>query len=144
MENMDTIKLLQECDAGVKMGIASIDEVLEKVCSSEFRELLIESREHHEKLENEIDSLLKQYNAEEKEPNPIAKGMSWMKTNMKMGMNHDDSTVAELITDGANMGVKSLNQYLNKYTAADEKAKKICERLIQIEEKLGKELQKYL
>lgn len=144
MENMDTIKLLQECDAGVKMGIASIDEVLEKVCASEFRKLLVESREHHEKLENEIDDLLKQYNAEEKEPNPIAKGMSWMKTNMKIGMNHDDSTVAELITDGANMGVKSLNQYLNKYEAADEKAKKICERLIQIEEKLGKELQKYL
>lgn len=144
MKNMDTVKLLQECDAGVKMGIASIDEVLEKVCASEFRKLLVESREHHEKLENEIDDLLKQYNAEEKDPNPIAKGMSWMKTNMKIGMNHDDSTVAELITDGANMGVKSLNQYLNKYEAADEKAKKICERLIQIEEKLGKELQKYL
>lgn len=144
MENMDTIKLLQECDAGVKMGIASLDEVLEKVCDSNFRKLLIESREHHEKLENEIDNLLKQYNADEKQPNPIAKGMSWMKTNMKMGINHNDSTVAELIIDGANMGVKSLNQYLNKYKEADEKSKKICERLIQIEEKLNKELQKYL
>lgn len=144
MENMDTIKLLQECDAGVKMGVESIDEVLNKVCDSKFRELLVESREHHEKLENEIEALLKQYKAGEKEPNPIAKGMSWMKTNMKMGMNHSDSTIAGLITDGANMGVKSLNQYLNKYEMADEKAKKICERLVQIEENLCKELQKYL
>lgn len=144
MENMDTIKLLQECDAGVKMGVESIDEVLEKVCDSEFRNLLQETREHHEKLENEIDALLKQYQAEEKNPNPIAKGMSWMKTNMKMGMNHSDATIAALMTDGANMGVKSLNQYKNQYKKADEKARKICERLIQIEEKLNKELQKYL
>lgn len=144
MENMDTVKLLQECNAGVKMGITSIDEVLEKVSDSEFRKLLIESREHHEMLDNEIEELLEQYHATEKDPNPIAKGMSWMKTNMKMGMNHSDSTIAGLITDGANMGVKSLNQYLNKYDQANEKAKKICERLIQIEEKLSKELQKYL
>lgn len=144
MENMNTIRLLQECDAGVKMGVESIDEVLEKVLDSQLRKLLIESREHHEKLENEIDELLKQYKAAEKEPNPIAKGMSWMKTNMKMGMDHSDSTIAELITDGANMGIKSLNQYINKYKTADEKAKKLCEKLIEIEEKLCKELQKYL
>ncbi len=26
----------------------------------------------------------------EKDPNPIAKGMSWMKTNMKMSMDYSD------------------------------------------------------
>ena len=29
MVEQDTIKLLRECDAGVKMGISSIDEVLD-------------------------------------------------------------------------------------------------------------------
>ena len=31
MIEQDTIKLLRECDAGVKMGIASIDDVLSRV-----------------------------------------------------------------------------------------------------------------
>ena len=37
--------------------------------------------------------------------------MSFIKTNFKMGMNESDTTVAELITDGCNMGIKSLNKY---------------------------------
>lgn len=144
MGNMDTVKLLRECDAGVKMGVESIDEVLPHVCDSGLKDLLQETREHHEKLKNEIDALLKKYKAEEKEPSMMAKGMSWMKTNMKLGMDHSDSTIAELMTDGTNMGVKSLNQYLNQYETADEDAKKIAVRLVKIEEKLCKELQKYL
>ena len=31
MIEQDTIKLLRECDAGVKMGISSIDDVLDDV-----------------------------------------------------------------------------------------------------------------
>ena len=33
MIEQDTIKLLRECDAGVKMGVASIDDVLDQVHS---------------------------------------------------------------------------------------------------------------
>ena len=59
-----------------------------------------------------------------------------MKTNMKLGMEDSDATIAELMTDGCNMGVKSLNRYLNQYKAADEVSKDITRRLINLEEKL--------
>ena len=144
MEKQDTIKLLKECDAGTKMAVSSIDEVLESVCDSKMKALLQESKAHHEKLENDICELLKEHCADEKEPNPIAKGMSWMKTNMKMAMDNSDATVADLITDGCNMGVKTLNKYLNQYKAADEKSKAVCGKLISIEEKLCKDLNEYL
>lgn len=144
MEHMDTVKLLKECDAGTKMAVSSIDEVLESVKDSELKQLLQESKDHHEKLENDICALLKEHSAEEKDPSPIAKGMSWMKTNMKMSMDNSDSTVADLITDGCNMGVKTLNRYLNQYKAADDKSKAICGKLISIEEELCKELREYL
>ena len=63
---------------------------------------------------------------------------------MKIGMSNSDATVADLITDGCNMGVKSLNKYLNQYKTANQTAKDICNRLIGIEEELCKELRKYL
>ncbi len=144
MVNSDTIKLLKECDAGSKMAVASIDDVLEKVNDSAMKGLLQESKKHHEKLGNEIHSMLNQHGKAEKDPNPMAKGMSWMKTNMKMTMDNSDATVADLITDGCNMGVKSLHKYLNQYKAADDASKDICNRLVSIEETLCKDLRQYL
>ncbi|MBQ4150900.1 MAG: hypothetical protein IJC81_03765 [Clostridia bacterium] len=144
MIEQDTIKLLKECDAGVKMGVASIDDVLDYVSKSEFKELLIECKNEHEKLREETEVLLHKYHDDGKEPNPIAKGMSWMKTNAKLSFNESDKTVADLITDGCNMGVKSLNKYLNKYEAADEVSKDITKRLINLEEKLAVDIRKFL
>ena len=144
MAHADTIKLLRECDAGTKMAVNSIDEILEKVDDEKLKRLLQESKEHHKQLELDIHKQLDTYKAEEKEPNPMARGMSWMKTNMKLGMNDSDATIADLLTDGCDMGIKSLYKYMNQYDDADKTAKEICEKLIAIEEKLEKDLRKYL
>ena len=74
----------------------------------------------------------------------MAKGMSWVKTNMMLTMNESDATIAELITDGCNMGVKSLNKYLNQYTDAGEEAKEIAKRLIQLESELAVDIRRFL
>lgn len=79
-----------------------------------------------------------------KDPGAMAKGMSWMKTNVKLAVNESDNVVADLITDGCNMGVKSLFKYLNQYKAADEKSKKLAKKLISIEEDLSSNLRKFL
>ena len=140
MVEQDTIKLLRECDADIKMGITSIDDVLEHTQSDRLHGMLSKCKEEHEKLQGQVQKLLGEYKDEGKNPNPIAKGMSWMKTNMKLGMEDSDRTIADLMTDGCNMGVKSLNRYLNQYKAADEVSKDIAKRLINLEEKLTVDL----
>lgn len=144
MIEQDTIRLLRECDAGIKMGIESINEVLEYVQHEELRQCLSDCKNKHSKLEDEIQILLNKYHDEGKEPSPMVKGMSWMKTNVKLVMNESDETIADLMTDGCNMGVKSLSKYLNQYKAADEKSKDITKRLIKLEEKLTEEMRAYL
>lgn len=144
MIEQDTIKLLRECDAGVKMGISSIDDVLQYVKSEKLKKYLIDCREEHSKLDRKLQELLDEYEDDGKEPNPMAKGMSWLKTNMKLAINESDGTIADLITDGCDMGVKSLSKYLNEYAAADEESKDICKKLIKIEEKLAIEIRDYL
>ena len=140
----DTIKLLRECDAGVKMGVASIDDVLPYVRTSAFKELLCECKREHEELKREITEELQRFHDEGKSPSPVAKGMSWMKTEVKLAMHKSDHTIADLMTDGCNMGVKSLNRYLNEYRAAEEFAKDIAKRLINLEEKLAVDIRAYL
>ena len=99
MEETDDIKLLKECDAGVQMAISSIDEVLEKISDDQLKELLEESREHHEKLAKEIRHQLIAADSSGKEPNLMAKGMSWIKTNVMIEMSDrsTESVVADLI-----------------------------------------------
>lgn len=144
MIEQDTVKLLRECDAGIKMGTASIGDVLQYVRSDELHQCLSDCKAAHTELGHEIEGLLARYEDRGKDPNPMAKGMSWMKTNVKLAMEKTDSTVADLITDGCNMGVKSLSRYLNQYKAADEVSKDITKRLIHLEERLAVDMRGYL
>ena len=144
MIEKDTIRLLRECDAGIKMGIASIDDVLDRVKGKDFVQMLEKCKQGHEELEREIRDLLDRFGDDGKDPNPIAKGMSWVKTTMKLGMEESDATIADLMTDGCNMGVKSLSKYLNQYEAADEKSKNIAKRLIALEEQLAVDIRRFL
>lgn len=144
MIQSDTINLLRECDAGIKMGVASIDDVLEYVRDEKFKKLLADCKDKHDKLKEEILKLLEEYHDDGKEPSAMAKSMSWMKTNVKLVMKESDETIADLMTDGCNMGVKSLHKYLNQYQAAEEKAKDITKRLINLEEKLAVDIRSFL
>ena len=144
MIEQDTIRLLRECDAGVKMGVASISDVLDYVHSEEMKTMLTDCKADHESLDREISQLLNRYRDDGKDPNPMAKAMSTAKTSMKLAMHDSDATIADLMTDGCNMGVKSLSKYLNKYKAADETSKDITKRLIRLEEQLAIDIRKYL
>lgn len=144
MVTPDTIKLLRECDAGVRMGISSIDEVRDYVRDPQLRRRLTDSRNENDTIKDEIQNLLFEYHDAGKEPNPMAKGMSWVKTNVMLGVNGSDQTIADLITDGCNMGVKSLYRYLNEYKAADERSKDLTNRLISAEERLASDIRQYL
>lgn len=144
MIEQDTIKLLRECDAGVKMGMSSIKDVLDNVKSEKLRDILVESLREHEELDKDVQKGLDEFGDEGKDPNPMATSMSWIKTNVKLMMHESDKTVADLMTDGCDMGVKSLSKYLNQYKAADERSKDIAKKLIKIEQKLGDDIRGYL
>lgn len=144
MIEKDTIRLLRECDAGVKMGISSISDSLKYVSDSDFKKLLEKCREEHDDIKHELNKLLDIYHDDGKQPDAIAKGMSWIKTNIQLAVENSDSAVADFITDGCNMGIKSLSRYLNEYKAADEKSKDIAKKLVSIEERLLSDIRKYL
>ena len=144
MIEQDTIRLLRECDAGIKMGVSAIDEVMDSAQDETMRSTLSRCKKEHEKLKESLQAALDRFGDEGKNPNPMAKVMSTAKTNMELMMKPTDATIADLITDGCNMGVKSLSKYLNEYKAADESAKDACKKLIALEEQLAKDMRGYL
>lgn len=144
MVEQDTIKLLRECDAGIKMGISAIDKVMVYANSRKMRKYLQDSTKENQRLQTDLQDVLADYHDNGKEPDAIASGMTWLKTNVKLKLNESDSTIAELMTDGCNMGIKSLSRYMNQYKAADERSKDLAKRLIKAEEKLSQNMRQFL
>ena len=140
----DTIKLLRECDAGSQMGVTSIGDVLPYVKSRQLKSMLEECKRRHEKLAEEVEEALDRFGDDGKDPNIMAEAMSWMKTNMKLTIDESDETIAGLMTDGCNMGAKSLHRYINQYKAADEDSRDIAQRLAAMEEQLTAEMREFL
>lgn len=136
MIEKDTVRLLRECDAGVKMGVSSINEVLDRVKGDGLRASLVKSRDAHERLGSEIRERLDRFGDDGKEPSVMSRGMSWIKTEASLLADESDATIASLMTDGCNMGIKSLNKYLNEYEAAEEYSKDITKKLISLEREL--------
>ena len=140
----DTVKLLSDCSKGAKMGLESIDEVPPLVNDPRLKYTLSDSKANHLTLGNDADTLLKSLAEKPAEPGAVARGMSWIKTNFSVAMNPGDSTVAGVITDGCNMGIKSINKALNDYKNADAGAKRVAKRLIDMEKKLASDMSVYL
>ena len=144
MIEQDTVRLLRECDAGAKMGVEAFEDVLDRVQNDKLKTLLSDSKTEHETLGREITRQLHRFEDHGKDPLAIASAMSWLKTQAELLMDPADHTVADLITDGCDVGVKSLSKYLNKYEAADEKSKDCAKKLIAMEANLAQSLRPFL
>lgn len=144
MYNDDTVKLLRECNSGSQMAVYSLNQIAENVRDSKLSSLLADSMKHHRELGNRLHSELLKYGEDSKEPNALARGMSWMKTNVKLTMEDSDRVCADLITEGCNMGVKSIQRELNEDAAADEAAKGFARELMDIEESLAHAMRPWL
>lgn len=144
MANQDTIKLLRECDAGIKTGIISIQEVLSDVKDFKLAEILSDSIDTHRLLAHKAEALLQKYGDSGKEPSTMAKTMTWMKTNIKLAQDNSDATIADIITEGCSMGIKTVSRYINQYPKAESQAVDIAKNLRDIEEELEISMRDYL
>lgn len=140
----DDQKLLRECSAGIKTAVDSIDEIMPYVKDEKLQKILSNSKAEHKKIEIDVDKMLENSGSDDKEPNPMAKTMSWMKINAELSMNPTSAQAASLVTDGCDMGVKSLHKYINKYVGAEQTTKDIARNISELEETLGKDMRPYL
>ena len=75
----DTIKLLRECNAGIKMGEDAIKQVLPHARNDELKHTLQVCKNTHASLGDETHALLLSHGADTKDPHLVARRMSSMK-----------------------------------------------------------------
>ena len=143
MVNDDTIKLLNECNAGVKMGVQGIKEVIDHAQDKELLNILVKYLDDHQKLGDKTHKYLNKFHDDGKEPNAMASAMSWVKINFKLLQGNVDEQIADVMVDGCNMGIKSISRYLNKYPAASQEIKNLVHDIIELEENFALDLRKF-
>ena len=140
----DNVELLKECDAGVKMGIDGISQVIANVDGENLKNLLENYEKQHKKLEGIISTKLQETGEDGKEPNAFGKAGSWFNINMKMFINDSDEKIADVMIDGCNMGIKSVSRYMNEYAGAQKDVMDIANDVVVLEQHFMNELRQYL
>lgn len=142
--NGDTIDLLQECVVGCRMATESMERIMRYVNNPDLAAIIMKYNEDHIKLGEDIHEILNRSGEQTKEPNPFAAMGAWMESKLKMEMKGDSHEAASLLTDGCNMGIKTLNEQKNKYTDADNTSMAFCDKIIKLEKQFADELQSFL
>ena len=58
MSTTQTVDILKECDSGVKMALAALDDVWEHIREPELRAILNTTRAQHQLVGREVQALL--------------------------------------------------------------------------------------
>lgn len=142
--NKDSIELLAQVNAGCKMAIDSLEQVEKYVDDKRMIDIIKKYNEAHIKIEDDSHRMLNNAGQEEQEPSIWAKTFAQMQAKIKLLMKDDVHQAASILTDGCNMGIKSLWEYKNSYKTADAKSVELCERLCNLEGQMLAELQPLL
>ena len=96
-----TRKLLEECTSGCKMAVSSIQQILEFTQDSALQKILNKYIEQQTHLQQTAESQLSADGFEPKDPGMLASAFSWFTTEIKLGMNSDNSEIAKVLIDGS-------------------------------------------
>lgn len=142
--NEDSVRLLKEVNAGCKNATDSFGQVMDFVKDEKLKVLIDKYNKKHVKIGDQCHQMLNDHGMDEKDPPTMAKAMMWFTTEVKMLIDDDDSRIAKLLADGCNMGIQSLNKYMNEYEQAGQEETELASRLVDIETELYDKLMPFM
>lgn len=126
----DTMKLLKECDAGCKTAIDGMAQVLKHVSSATLRSEITACTDRHAALGKRCHKLLNANGDSGGQPPAFGTMMMQAGTGIKLAMNDDDRKIAELMANGANMGMQSLSKVMNAAPTASAESRQVAHDII--------------
>ena len=136
--------ILNELNKGIKMGMDSISNVSEKVQDDRFKQDLKYQYDEYNKILNEVNNELTNYDDFPKELNPMQKAMGWMGVELNTISDKSNSKIAEMMIQGTNMGIIEGVKLLNQNPEADTEVKNVLNEFIRFQENTVEQLKKYL
>ena len=141
-----TEALLQELYKNVKMGADSIITLIPKVKNGELRQEMTAELNRYEEFAKEIGDQLYDSGKTPKEENWLTKLSAKMGMTMNTMIDATDSHLAQMMIEGATMGITENTKLLREYenTACSEQALTLTKKTIKFMEDTVERMKKYL
>lgn len=141
----ENINALDEISKGASMGMDAIHFIIDKIESSEFKDVVDKQYNDYKNISETINEIYNKYNSEDEphETSVVNKVMTWYGVEMKTLMDKSDSKIAELLLQGTNMGIIEGRRILNNKKLDDE-VKEIMSKYVTMQEECVDKLKDYL
>lgn len=132
MKENKNIEFLNSIYQIAEMGVIGINDIIDKVKKSEFREFLESQKNEYEEVLNESEVILSAYGAKEKELGKMTRLSSKMMSEAKTLNNSDDKVLADMMIKGTTKGIKKIETKMNEYDEKDKEAYELSLKLLRI------------
>lgn len=138
------LTILNEISKAAKMGMDSISYIVEKIENEDMKENLTTQYSGYGDIVNKVNNQFNKY-GEIPDEAPISdKMMSWSGVQLNTMMNKSNSHIAEIMIQGANMGIIEGQKLLNHNPKADQEVKNLLNEFIEMQKNDIEKMKIYL
>lgn len=126
----ETVQLLQNVVRNARTGQDAVEQLMRKTEEGRMRSELIREKEDYAVARREGERALQDAGGSAEPVGPLAKAGMWMGLEMETLADRTDAHIAEIVIQGATMGVIEMTKALNTYDGADPRARGLASRLV--------------
>ena len=126
----ETVQLLQDVVRNARTGRDAVEQLMKKTESKSMRDELAKEREAYAVTQREGERALLDAGGRAEPTGPMARAGMWMGLEMETLADRSDAHIAEIVIQGATMGVIEMTKALNTYDAAEPHARGIASRFV--------------
>ena len=139
-----TQKLLQTIVENGRMGEYACDQLLSRTENMEMRKELMQEKQDYAAAARNAEAMLCNLGTHPAPKGPMARMGLWMGMQLNTAMDQSNSHIADIVIQGATMGVVELTKARNSYTDADAEAQGIASNLITKQQEAIERLKTFL
>lgn len=126
----ETVQLLQDVVRNARTGQDAVEHLMQKTVESRMRDELIREKEDYAVTRRESEQALVKAGGRAEPVGPIAKAGMWAGLEMETMADRSNAHIAEIVIQGATMGVIEMTKALNSYDEADADARDLASRFV--------------
>ena len=126
----ETIQLLQDVVRNARTGQDAVEHLMQKTEAGRMRDELIREKEDYAVTRRESERALMDAGGRAEPVGPLEKAGMWAGLEMQTMADRSNAHIAELVIQGATMGVIEMTKALNQYDGADAGARDLASRFV--------------
>ena len=126
----ETIQLLQDVVRNARTGQNAIEQLLQRVDDPEMRKELMTEKEQYQAMVRDSEQALYDVGGKPEPMGMMAHAGMWMGMQINTLMDKTNAHIAEIVIQGATMGVIEMTKAFNAYEDADARARGLASNFI--------------